>query len=151
MHRSSQPSSAGIVSLTALHTLFLPSIHLKSYSTLTETEPNDRQSQATGPICSGRDVMGLPNDRYDVFSLDADAGLITVDLTNHVSQNVQLQLHHQVITPNPIGHDFDGADGYHIELANAPAGRYYVVISTLAPNPGTTTGYVLSTAFNMSR
>lgn len=116
-----------------------------------EVEPNNSRLQANGPICSGYDYSGLPSDRYDVFALDADSGQVIVELTNHLAEGVQLQLHHQTITSSPIAIDYTGADGYHIEVPNAPAGRYYVVISTQTPDPGATTRYQLTPTFNMSR
>ncbi len=137
-----------------LNWVFLPTVvHiLQSYfAGPLELEPNNSMLQANGPICSGYDYRGLPNDRYDVFTLDAEAGLATVELINHVGTGVQLQLHHQTITPSPIALDYNGADGYRIELSNAPAGRYYVVISTQTPDPGTTARYTLTPTFNMSR
>ena len=136
-------------SVTSSNVLFLPTVlnNLRYF----ELEPNNNASEANGPICSGRIYTGLPNDRYDVFALDADAGFAAVNLTNHVSGNIQLQLHHQTITPNPIAIDTNGADGYRLEVLNAPAGRYYIVISTMTPDPDATTRYQLTTSFNMSR
>lgn len=116
-----------------------------------EMEPNNNSVQANGPLCSSRAYTGLPTDRFDVFFFEAAAGPITTNLTNHTGSGVQLQLHHQTITTNPIALDVNGADGYRVEVPNAPTGRYYVVISTLAPDPDATTRYQLTTSFNMSR
>lgn len=116
-----------------------------------EGEPNNDANQAIGPLCPGAYFVGLPRDRYDVFFFEAAAGPITINLTNHAGSGVQLQLHHQTITLEPIEKDYDGADGYRIHLPNAPAGRYYIVISTLSPDPGATRPYELAATFTMRR
>lgn len=129
---------------------FLPSvlhIPLSCFAGPDEDEDNDDVGQATGPLCSGRPYTGLPEDRHDVFFFDTVAGPITVNLSNHVGSSVQLQLHHQAITRNPIAIDPDGTDGYHIAVPNAPAGRYYIVISTERPDPDATTRYTLTAVF----
>lgn len=135
--------------LNASYRLFLPSV-VQTVNSFAETEPNNDATQADGPLCSGRAYVGLPNDHYDVFSLDADAGYIALELADHVGAGVQLQLHHQTLTTHPIGLDVNGADGYRVEVPNAPAGRFYVVISTLTPDPGATTHYTLTSTFTMS-
>lgn len=135
--------------LNTTYRLFLPSV-VQTINAFAETEPNNDATQADGPLCSGRDYTGLPNDRYDVFSLDAEAGYIAVGLANHVGTGVQLQLHHQTLTTHPIGIDTNGADGFRVVVPNAPAGRYYIVISTLTSDPGATTRYTLTPAFTMS-
>jgi len=151
--RSLQGRIANVTPVASENVLFLPTILnvLRFFAGPLEFEPNNTLYEANGPLCSGRAYTGLPNDRYDVFSLEAVAGLVSIDLTNHVGSGVQLQLHHQAITPNPLAIDYTGADGYHIEVPNAPAGRYYVVISTQTPDPGATTRYQLTPTFNMSR
>ena len=153
-NHNSQQSFSSIIPSTSLQTLFLPSVLRERplyFAGPEEFEPNNNQNEATGLICSGYEYVGLPNDRYDIFLLEATSGLVIVNLTNHLPSGVQLQLHHQTITSHPIAIDVNGADGYRIELPNAPAGRYYVVISTLTPNPNTTTRYQLTPTFNMSR
>jgi len=88
-----------------------------------EQEPNNVSGQATGPLCAGRDYYGYPNDQKDFFSFTAGAGgLITVDMTNHTGQGVQLQLFYQS-TATRVG--YDPEPPYHIEYAGA-AGWYYV-------------------------
>ena len=153
-NHNSQQSYPGIIPSASLQTLFLPSVLRERppyFAGPAEFEPNNNQNEATGLLCSGYEYTGLPNDRYDIFSLEAASGLVIVNLTNHLPSGVQLQLHHQTITTNPIALDVNGADGYRVEVPNAPTGRYYVVISTLAPDPDATTRYQLTTSFNMSR
>ena len=140
--------------ITATNWVFLPTVvHIlqSHFAGPLELEPNNNTLQANGPICSGYNYAGLPDDRYDVFTLEADRGLIAAELADHAGTGVQFQLHHQTITPNPIAIDVNGADGYRINLPNAPAGRYYIVISTATPDPDATTHYQLTTTFNMSR
>jgi hypothetical protein len=115
-----------------------------------ESEPNNNTVQANGPICPGRAYAGLPDDRYDVFYLNAAAGPISINLANHIGRGVQLQLHHERITSSPMAIDYTGADGYRLNVPNAPAGRYYVVISTQAPDSGATTRYTLTPTFTLS-
>ena len=116
-----------------------------------ESEDNDDAGQAKGALCPGVAYSGLPDDRHDVFSLNALAGSITVELINYpVANGVQLQLHHNEITLSPIGRDDNGVDGYGITLTNAPAGRYYIVIASQQP-AGTSNRYTLTASFTMAR
>ena len=148
-----QASVIYAVNAPAARTAFLPSVvdtSLTCFAGPGELEPNNSAAQSNGPLCAGLVFTGLP-DRYDVFYIDAAAGPIMVNLTNYLGSGVQLQLHHQTITPSPIAIDYNGADGYGVELSNAPAGRYYVVISNAQPDPGATTRYTLTPTFNISR
>jgi len=113
-----------------------------------EIEPNGNGAQANGPLCPGRTYSGAPEERFDVFFLDAAGGHITIEMANHTGTGVQLQLHHEQITPNPMAIDYTAADGYRIQVTNAPVGRYYIVISTAIPNGGATR-YTLTPAFTM--
>jgi hypothetical protein len=115
-----------------------------------EIEPNNRPSEAAGPLCPGRTYNGLPNDRYDIFYLEATSGRVTVELADYAATAAQLQLHHEAITASPIGLDANGADGYHIEVSNAPAGRYYIVIANAQPS-GQGAPYRLTAGFAMRR
>jgi len=129
---------------------FLPSVlyvPLTCFAGPGEAEPNNNSADADGPLCAGRDYNGLPNDRFDVFWLEAAAGSITVDLTNHIGVGIQLQLHYQQITGNPIGFDPDGSNGYRIALSNAPAGRYYIIIFSRTEDPSATARYGLRAVF----
>lgn len=145
---------ANFAGQSSTHQLFLPQIVYQQVAAFCwmgpdELEPNNAQAEANGSLCSGRVYFGLPNDRYDIFFFEAAAGPITINLANHTGGGVQLQLHHQAITPNPMAIDYSGADGYHIQKTNAPAGRYYIVISTATPNAGATQ-YTLTPTFTTS-
>jgi hypothetical protein len=111
-----------------------------------EREPNNTEAEATGPLCPGRDYIGGHTDRYDVFSLNAAFGTIIVELDNYTGVGVQLQLHYQRVTSNPVGYDARGDDGYRIELANQPAGTYYVRI--VDPNSPTMIAYTVRVYFS---
>jgi trimeric autotransporter adhesin len=92
-----------------------------------EVEPNDSMAQANGPLRSGRDYFGYPNDARDFFSVYmTQPGQLNVTLSNHTGQGVQLQLFYQsaanrvAFVPNPpytVSH-------------NGPAGWYYIFIFT---------------------
>jgi hypothetical protein len=58
-----------------------------------EVEPNNAWQEANGPLISGEEYQGFPNDQKDYFSLYVlQPGEITVNLTGHTGQGVQLQL-----------------------------------------------------------
>jgi len=135
----------------AVYLAFAPSVlHqlLPCFSGPEEMEPNNNSSQANGPLCTGRSYTGLPNDRFDIFYFDTRSqGRIVLEMQNHVGNGVQLQLHYQAISSNPI-FDADGTDGYRVEYKNAPAGRYYIVVSTASPAPSSTIRYALKATFS---
>jgi hypothetical protein len=108
-----------------------------------EREPNNSYLEANGPLRSGRDYYGYPNDAKDYFSIYLrTSGKITIDLTNHTGTGVQLQLFYQ--TPgNVVGYDW--APPYHIEYTG-PAGVYYIYIYT-AGGYNTITPYTLRVTY----
>ncbi len=92
-----------------------------------EVEPNNTYLQANGPLRSGRDYYGYPNDEKDYFSIYVRrSGTITIDLSNHTGQGVQLQLFYQS-TANRVAYDLDPP--YHITYNGQP-GWYYIYIYT---------------------
>jgi len=108
-----------------------------------EVEPNNSYLQANGPLRSGRDYYGYPNDPKDYFSIYLrTGGTITIDLTNHTGQGVQLQLFYQS-TNNRVDYDLDAP--YHITYTG-PAGWYYIYIYT-AGGYNTTTPYILRVTY----
>ena len=111
-----------------------------------ETEPNDDNQTADGPLCSDRTYTGDPNDQWDVFFFDTRrAGPIAVRLENHNGGGVQLSLHDSAF--NLITRDFDPSGGFRIDLANQPANRYFIVVHTATPKPGSGERYSLRATF----
>jgi len=110
-----------------------------------EVEPNNNYLQANGPLRSGRDYYGYPNDAKDYFSIYLrTSGTITIDLTNHTGTGVQLQLFYQAAKEeNRVA--FDLEPPYHIEYTG-PAGMYYIYIYT-AGGYNTITPYVLRVTY----
>jgi hypothetical protein len=93
-----------------------------------ETEPNNAYLQANGPIRSGRDYYGYPNDARDYWSFfAASPGNMQVDLTNHTGQGVQLQLFYQSPAGGPVA--IVTSAPYHLDY-NGTTGWYYVYIYT---------------------
>ena len=109
-----------------------------------EKEPNNECSdQANGPLVSGIDYYGYPNDQWDYFKLDVqEAGMITVELTGHTGKSVQLQLREQ--NCGLLG--YDPVAPYHLEH-DGPAGRYYVYINT-GSGYNSDTAYTLRATFS---
>ena len=108
-----------------------------------EIEHNDSYEQANGPLCSGQDYRGYPNDQKDFFSFDArTSGDIIVNLSGHTGQGVQLQLFYQSVS-NLVEYVY--APPYHIEY-NGPAGWYYIYIYT-GSGYNETTPYTLQATF----
>lgn len=95
-----------------------------------EKEPNNADYEANGAIHSDQDYFGYPNDTKDYFYFTSTAeGQITLDLTNHAFDGAQLQLFYgSALEENRVG--FDATPPLHIDLANQPAGTYYVYIAT---------------------
>jgi len=90
-----------------------------------EREPNNSYLAANGSIVSGQDYFGYPNDARDYFSFYMrEGGTITIDLTGHTGDAVQLQLFYQSDNDLKI---YDVSDPYHLEYTGSP-GWYYVYI-----------------------
>lgn len=138
------PASDHTVSVTyepipvATYPLFAPVILYRPATCFpwpSEQEPNNNQSQANGPLCNGQPYTGLPNDSFDVFYFDMPAaGPIAVELNDFAVAGGQLGLLSASFTP--IAYDLTPVDGFHINRANEPAGRYYVVVHAAAPDAG---------------
>ncbi len=108
-----------------------------------EQEDNDRASQANGPLRSGREYYGYPDDAYDYFFISPrTGGTITVDLTGHTGTGVQLLLYNQ--SGGLLASDQDAP--YHVEYAAPTGGVYYIAIYT-AGNYNTTTPYTLRVTY----
>lgn len=130
--------------------VYLPAAIMMCWPSLNEIEPNDTQSQANGALCPGREVVGQPNDRRDIFTLKASAGSITVELIDHVGAGVQLHLYFEEIDEDSrVGYDGDVEGGiYRIYKEGLSAGVYYIVI--VNPNPPDPTPYRLRATFSMA-
>ncbi|MEW5985932.1 MAG: hypothetical protein AB1791_04805 [Chloroflexota bacterium] len=110
--------------------LYLPAIandFLVPFAGPWEVEPNDTYLQANGPLISAATYLGYPNDDRDYFSIYLrSAGLITINLSNHTGQGVQLQLFYES-TNNRVAFDLDAP--FSIQHTG-PAGWYYIYIFT---------------------
>jgi hypothetical protein len=92
-----------------------------------EQEDNDSHTQANGPLISGSNYYGYPDDGKDYFSVQMPTnGTITVNLDNHTGQGVQLFLFYQS-PANEVGWDYQAP--YDLSYTG-PAGWYYVYIYT---------------------
>ena len=121
-----------------------------------EVEPNNTYGDATGPLCSGRDYRGYPNDTNDYFSLYLQTtGSVHVALANHTGGNVQLVLYYQTPTtpcpnhqdpnyPTICARDFQGPFG--IGFNATAAGWYYIRIYT-GSHHNNTTQYTLQATY----
>jgi hypothetical protein len=107
-----------------------------------ELEPNNK-STPNGPIRSGQDYQGYPDDADDYFSFITTAsGTITVNVTGHTGTGVQVLLYFNSIE-NRVG--LDNAAPYKITY-NGAAGMYYVRIYT-AGGYNSTTPYTLRVTY----
>jgi len=92
-----------------------------------EVEDNDSYLQANGPLRSGQDYMGYPDDAKDYFSfIPSASGSMSINLSNHTGLGVQLQLFYQSVA-NLVAFDLDAP--YQINHSG-PAGTYYIYIFT---------------------
>lgn len=110
---------------------FLPAIHSNSFfANGQENEPNNNFAQANGPIQSGTDYIGLPNDSYDIyyFTLN-EPGLITMQVTSHQVNSGQMLLFHeengQIIA---IGPRDDSPPNYQINYLAEDIGTYFLFL-----------------------
>ncbi|MDX9953364.1 MAG: SBBP repeat-containing protein [Anaerolineae bacterium] len=100
-----------------------------------EVEPNDTYLQANGPLISGRNYTAYPNDARDYFSVYVRRpGTLTVSITNHTGQLVQLQLFYQGLANNVYGKP---APPWEFTYEAQP-GWYYIYIYTDAGHNSTT-------------
>jgi uncharacterized repeat protein (TIGR01451 family) len=107
-----------------------------------EQEPNYPYALANGPLVSGVDYYGFPDDNRDYFILQtAQAGQITLDLTNHTGQDVQLLLYHPALVE--VAKVADAP--YHLTYSGE-AGTYYVQIYSIG-GYNTNTPYTLRATF----
>jgi hypothetical protein len=108
-------------------------------------DDNDDWRHANGPVRSGRDYYGYPDDLKDYWSAYLPAnGTITVDLTNHTGQDVQLHLYYgEPVQGGYVKRDDDPP--YHIEHSGS-AGWYYVYINT-GSGWNSTTPYTLRVTY----
>jgi hypothetical protein len=106
-----------------------------------EVEDNDGSTQANGPLRSGTDYYGYPDDDWDFFYFDlANAGEIAIDLTDHTGQGVQLLLYYQTTDTGSVKRDT--SKPYSINYTASELGRYYIGIYT-ERNHNTDTAYTL--------
>jgi tetratricopeptide (TPR) repeat protein len=119
---------ASILTPTPAHPSGQPPTHTPTPNPW-EEEPNNWAFQANGPLTSGSDYYGYPNDEFDWFEIYLDTGGdVSISLTGHTGHGVQLQLYYQSpITESLVGFAFESP--YEIEWAGE-AGLYYVSIFT---------------------
>jgi hypothetical protein len=109
-----------------------------------EQEPNNTYLTANGPLLSGRDYYGYPNDEKDYFSIYLrSSGHIVIDLNNHNGTEVQLQLFYQNTATPPVASQISVP--YHIDYTGA-AGWYFIYIHS-AGNYNSTTPYTLRVTY----
>lgn len=109
-----------------------------------ESEPNNSSLAANGPLKSGMDYWGYPEDARDYFSIHLDTvGQIIVDLLDHTGESPQLQLFYES-AGNLVA--FRPEPPYHIEYDGANAGTYYIYIYS-AGNFNQATPYTLRVTY----
>lgn len=113
-----------------------------------EQEPNDspEESDANYSLCAPGFYSGLPNDEFDIFSIDTAGGAYKMELTNYYGgQDAQLLLRDE--EGGKIAHDGDPKDGLVIPTSTDPLelaeGHYYFIIYNAKPSPGVVTKYNL--------
>jgi hypothetical protein len=110
-----------------------------------EQEPNNTYLTANGPLRSGRDYNGYPNDEKDYFSVYLrTSGHIVIDLSNHNGTEVQLQLFYQNTANPPVASQI--SPPYHIDYTASAAGWYFIYIHS-AGNYNSSTPYTLRVTY----
>ena len=98
-----------------------------------EQEENDSSAQANGPLHSGRDYYGKPDDTEDYFSfITTQNGTIDVSLINHTGGGVQMMLYYQSTAQRvePVCQKGDAETSCSKSYPNRPPGLYYLRIYT---------------------
>jgi hypothetical protein len=115
------------------------------YSGPWETEPNTPYTLANGPIGSGQEYYGYPDDLRDYWSFYATSdGPMSISLENFSANGGQLQLFYQVATETTrVAYDITAP--YQINYSG-PAGLYYIFIAAES-GPNTLTPYTLTAQF----
>lgn len=119
--------------------------NVQSVDVFWENEPNDPYTEAGGPLISGVNYYGYPNDAKDFFKFYVpSAGAITINLTNHTGGGVQLQLFfQQVDVAHRVAYDLSAP--YRINYNGQP-GWYWIYIYT-ASGYNSTTPYTLQVTY----
>ncbi len=108
-----------------------------------EFEPNDSTAQANGPLRSGVEIEGYPDDENDYFSIRTlSPGTITVELNDHTGTGVQMLVYYQE-AGNTVA--IDNTAPYALSYSGEP-GTYYIRIYT-ASGFNTTTPYRLTVTY----
>lgn len=113
-----------------------------------EAEPNNLRTEANGPLQSGVNYFGNPNDANDYFSFVVPrAGAVAVTLSGHSGAAVNgLQL--QLRDANDQQVTFVFADPFVINVPNLAPGTYYVRIFYAPPGPyNSNTQYTLRVTY----
>ncbi len=100
-----------------------------------ELEPNNKYTQANGPIRSGQDYQGYPDDVNDYFSFTTGTtGDIAINLSNHTGNGVQVILYYQSTAQrvDPVCQKPDGGTSCVITYPARPGGLYYLRIYTVS-------------------
>jgi Concanavalin A-like lectin/glucanases superfamily len=109
--------------------LFLPAV-LNNYCPFCEIEPNDVVNDATGPLVSGQNYIGDPdengsNQDSDYYYIDlATAGTITISVTDFLAIG-QVQLYYQTTADLKVT-VADQPNGNYQITYSGNAGRYYI-------------------------
>ena len=100
-----------------------------------EVEPNNLRTEANGPLQSGVNYFGNPNDANDYFSFVVPkAGPVVVTLNGHSGAAVNgLQLQLRDVNDQQVAFVF--AEPFVINVPNLAPGAYYVRIFYAPPGP----------------
>lgn len=105
-----------------------------------ESEDNDSTAQANGPLRSGREIQGNPDDENDYFSIITRIrGTISVELNDHTGTGVQLLVYYQS-AGNTVA--VDNTAPYELSFSGEP-GTYFVRIYTAS-------GYNSATPYSLT-
>jgi hypothetical protein len=111
-----------------------------------EREPNNAYTEATQITSSGQDTYGFPNDEKDYYRFYLpSSGSISVDLSGHTGQSVQLQLFYQTTDHRVV---WTPSAPYHLTY-NGQAGWYYVYVYS-AGGYNNSTPYTLRVTYSSS-
>jgi hypothetical protein len=121
----------GIDTFIALPT-FLPFVVSSPHQTCWESEPNDRCSQADGPLRPAAEYYGYTNDNRDLWEVFVPESKLRVDLSVVPEAGVQLWLVDADCQDVEYCRDITPEDGYWLDCI-VPSGSYFVDVWVANP------------------
>jgi hypothetical protein len=104
-----------------------------------ESEPNNSEGQANGPLCDGKTYNAQatkPDDKFDWYSFNWNGqGTVHIDVRNFAPTG-QVNLFYEAQANGLLEYDFDqGSGDYNVDYSGTgQSGKYLIMVFTPNPN-----------------